>query len=125
LCLLITNLKVIREFGLYAAIAMLLALVTNLILVPIWLSYLKEEASKAARQKQYNPILQRVMHWAAGINQKHVKVNILLALIVFMVSFTGIVRIETKEKAYDLAYQDIENAKLLLSDDLIAAAQGK
>ena len=35
------------------------------------------------------------------------------------------VRIETKEKAYDLAHQDINSAKLLLSDDLIAAAQGQ
>ncbi|MBC8268639.1 MAG: ribosome maturation factor RimP [Rhodospirillaceae bacterium] len=35
------------------------------------------------------------------------------------------VRIETKERAYDLAYQDIHSAKLLLSDDLIAAAQGQ
>ena len=95
LCLLITNLKVIRQFGLYAAIAMLLALVTNLVLVPAWLSYLKKETSKAARQKQYNPILQWVMHRAAGINQKYIKVNILLAFIVFMISFTGIVRIET------------------------------
>lgn len=37
----------------------------------------------------------------------------------------GIVRIETKDQAYDLAYQDINSAKLLLSDDLIAAAQGQ
>lgn len=37
----------------------------------------------------------------------------------------GIVRIETKEQAYDLAYEDIDNAKLLLSDDLIATAEGQ
>ncbi|NQU58294.1 MAG: ribosome maturation factor RimP [Rhodospirillales bacterium] len=37
----------------------------------------------------------------------------------------GIVRIETKDQAYDIAYQDIDNAKLLLSDDLIAAAEGQ
>jgi ribosome maturation factor RimP len=36
-----------------------------------------------------------------------------------------VVRIETKDKAYDLAHQDINSAKLLLSDDLIAAAQGQ
>ena len=37
----------------------------------------------------------------------------------------GVVRIETKDQVYDLAYQDIENAKLLLSDDLIAASEGQ
>ena len=37
----------------------------------------------------------------------------------------GIIRIETKDQAYDLAFQDIDNAKLLLSDKLIAAAEGQ
>ncbi len=37
----------------------------------------------------------------------------------------GVVRIETKDQVYDLAYQDIGSAKLLLSDDLIAAAEGQ
>jgi len=37
----------------------------------------------------------------------------------------GNVRIETKDQAYDLSFQDIDSAKLLLSDDLIAAAQGQ
>lgn len=37
----------------------------------------------------------------------------------------GMVSIQTKDKTYDLAYQDIDNAKLLLSDNLIAAAQGQ
>ncbi len=95
LCLLITNLKVLREFGLYAAIAMLLALLANLFLVPIWLSYLNENRARVTRQKPDNSVIQGIMCWAAGINQKHVKINVVLAFIVFFVSFTGIVKIET------------------------------
>ncbi len=94
-CLLITNLKVLRLFGLYASIAMILALLTNLFLVPIWLSYLKVDASNMARQKQSNPILKWLMQRTAGINQKYVKINIALAFTIFFVSFTGIVKIET------------------------------
>lgn len=37
----------------------------------------------------------------------------------------GMIRIETKDQAYDLAYEDIDNAKLLLSDALIATAEGQ
>ncbi len=37
----------------------------------------------------------------------------------------GIVSIETKDAVFKLPYQDIHKAKLLLSDDLIAACQGK
>ncbi len=37
----------------------------------------------------------------------------------------GNVRIETKDQAYDLAFQDINKAKLLLTDELIAASEGQ
>ena len=37
----------------------------------------------------------------------------------------GIVSIEMEKTIYKLPYQDIHKAKLLLTDDLIAAAQGK
>jgi ribosome maturation factor RimP len=37
----------------------------------------------------------------------------------------GNVRIETKDQVFDLAFQDIDKAKLLLSDDLIAASEGQ
>ncbi|MBL6931512.1 MAG: ribosome maturation factor RimP [Rhodospirillales bacterium] len=37
----------------------------------------------------------------------------------------GNVRIETKDQAIDLAFQDIDKAKLLLSDELIAASEGQ
>jgi ribosome maturation factor RimP len=36
----------------------------------------------------------------------------------------GIVTIESKNEVFELAYQDIEKAKLLLSDELIAASEG-
>ena len=36
----------------------------------------------------------------------------------------GIVSIESKNEVFELAYQDIEKAKLLLSDELIAASEG-
>jgi len=36
----------------------------------------------------------------------------------------GIVAIEVKNEVFELAYQDIEKAKLLLSDELIAASEG-
>jgi len=37
----------------------------------------------------------------------------------------GIVRIEIKDQVFDLAFQDIDKAKLLLSDELIAASEGQ
>jgi ribosome maturation factor RimP len=36
----------------------------------------------------------------------------------------GIITIESEHKVFGLAYQDIEKAKLLLSDELIAASEG-
>jgi ribosome maturation factor RimP len=37
----------------------------------------------------------------------------------------GNVRIETRDQTYDLAFQDIDKAKLLLTDELIAASGGQ
>ncbi len=37
----------------------------------------------------------------------------------------GNVSIETKDQVFDLAFQDIDKAKLLLSDELIAASEGQ
>ncbi len=37
----------------------------------------------------------------------------------------GNVRIETKDEVYDLAFNEISKAKLLLSDELIAASEGQ
>jgi hypothetical protein len=36
----------------------------------------------------------------------------------------GIVTIDAQNQTFELAYQDIDKAKLLLSDELIAASEG-
>lgn len=88
-----SSLKAVREFGVYAAVAMLMTFVVNMVLVTICLSYLKPP-KREGRLSGSGRLRNRYLNGVAALNRRHVKVNIALAVLVFLVSLTGIVRIQ-------------------------------
>ncbi len=89
----VSNMKAIKEFGVYAAIGMLFTFIVNMVLVSLWLSYIKKSTGKE-KQRKGTLIIDKFLSWVASISQKHVKINIIIAILVFIVSLTGMVRIK-------------------------------
>ncbi len=89
----VSQLKGIKEFGIFVGIAMVMTFVINMVLVSVSLSKLKKRPMEIPAIRE-DGILQRSMRWAASINRRHVKVNLFIALIVFLTSFIGISKIE-------------------------------
>ncbi len=90
----VTPLKALTDFGIYSGIAILFAFIINVILLTIWLSSLDEKVTSVHR-KHRNSIGQKFINWVSDFNKKHVKINLVFAVVIFLVSFTGLVRIET------------------------------
>lgn len=91
--MMISDIKVIKEFAAYAAIGMLITFIVNMTLVSIWLGFLKPAPEKKHFANE-NKRIHSFLKWVAGINRKHVKLNIVIALLVFIISITGILRIQ-------------------------------
>ncbi len=89
----ISRLRPVKEFSIYVGIAMIMTFIVNMVLVSIWLSSLKKVPRETPASKDTG-ILHGLMRRVASINRRHVKINIVIALLVFLVSFTGIIRIE-------------------------------
>jgi len=89
----VSQLKPIKEFAIFVGLAMLMTFVVNMVLVSIWLSYLKKRPRESSKPHGEG-FLHRCMAWVASINRRHIKVNIAIAVIVFLVSLTGIMKIE-------------------------------
>ncbi len=89
----ISQLKPIKDFAIFVGIAMLMTFVVNMVLVTIWLSYLKKPSHKRDSLHEEG-LLHRAMTWVAALNRRHIKINIAIAVTVFFVSFTGIMQIE-------------------------------
>ncbi|MBU0992033.1 MAG: MMPL family transporter [Proteobacteria bacterium] len=97
----VSNMKVIQEFGIYASIAMFFTFIINMILVPIILSRVKRKAPDGKRRRG-NKVLEIFLDWVAKINKKHVKINLVIAGLVFLVSLSGLVKIEVN--THELQY---------------------
>ncbi len=89
----VSQLNPIKEFAIFVGIAMLMTFVVNMAMVTIWLSYLKKRPEKKS-PIQEEGFLYRSMAWVAALNRRHIKVNIAIAAVVFLISVTGIMQIE-------------------------------
>jgi len=97
----VSEMRALQIFSLYAAGGMFTTFLVNMVFISICLSYLRQPYV-AARQRNAGRFLRRLMEWVAGINRKHVRINIIVAVGVFLVSFTGIVKMEVN--SYGLEY---------------------
>ncbi len=93
----ISETKAVSEFGLYAAAAMIMTFVINAVLVPICLTFFKKSPENIS-QGRAEIILGKYLNWVADINNKHVKVNIAIAIGIFLISLTGVARIEVNSQ---------------------------
>ena len=89
----VSHLRPVSEFGIYAGLAMLLAFVVNMVLISIWLGRLKRIPADI-RPLRVRELLARLVEKTTTLTRRHVRVNIFIAFLVFLVSFTGIRKIE-------------------------------
>jgi hypothetical protein len=96
-----SSLKGIRGFGIFSGIAISFTFIVNVVLVTMWLGSLKEKrhAPGKIRKEGFG---QRIVRWIAEFNNKHVKVNVAVAVILFLVSISGLVRIQIN--THDIKY---------------------
>lgn len=97
----VSNMKAVKEFGIYAALGMLITFIINMVLVSLWLSNIKKAPDSDGRRKT-TQLFERFLAWVANVNQKHVKINIVIAVLVLLISLTGLVKIDvnTNEITY-------------------------
>lgn len=88
-----SSLGAVQAFGLYAAVAILMTFLVNMSLGTVWLSYLKVPTAAPGVGSEAG-LMRGYLGRVAAINRRHVKINVVVALAVFLVSFTGIVRIQ-------------------------------
>jgi len=104
--MMVSELVPIKDFGLFSGVAMLFTLVANMVVMTVVLTFLKSP-KKAASQRQIEhtetkpSFLDKAMVWVASVNRRHVKINLVLALVIVAVAITGISRIEVNTNEVD------------------------
>jgi len=89
----VSDLSAIQAFGMYAAIAMVMTFILNMVLVPVWLSFLKNP-STGGETGERGRLMEKYLHWVAAVNRRHVGINIAVAILVLLVSISGILMID-------------------------------
>lgn len=91
-----SNMKPVAEFGFFAALAMALTFIANVVLVTVFLSFLRpaQPGSRAQKAATTPVFIQRALAGVVQLNQRHPHWNIGISLALFLVSLSGILMIE-------------------------------
>ena len=109
-------LRMVREFGLFTALGVFLAMIVAITLIPALLSFVPGQAAKRIKRKGANTAFVRVMDRAGAFILKSEKLIIGVALAVIIVALIGLPRI--KREVNMLEYFD-EKSDVRISEDMM------